>query len=107
MTSRKIYPNYIADELTESEYLEYYYGNNIDRLINSKCKYDPCNVFTNKQGLPTDSWFVFFIHTYIHITIMINIHPYIVCVKTNKIVIIIIIMEHKRKKQKMQIILLW
>mmetsp|Transcript_43146 Transcript_43146/g.53008 ORF Transcript_43146/g.53008 Transcript_43146/m.53008 type:complete len:633 (-) Transcript_43146:53-1951(-) len=55
LTTRRVYANYIAEELTESEYLEYYYGNNLNTLINSKCKFDPCNVFTNQQGLPTDS----------------------------------------------------
>ena len=67
LTSRKVYANYIIEELTESEYLEYYYGNNLNRLINSKCTYDPCNIFTNPQGLPIDSWFVPILSLHIHI----------------------------------------
>ena len=54
-TTRRGYCNYIiVDFVDEEDYLPYYYGDNIDKLIDSKCKYDPMNIFTNPQGIPVD-----------------------------------------------------
>ena len=56
LTTNRGYCNYISDTLTQNgAYLDYYYGENLERLIDIKCNYDPDNYFTNRQGLPTDT----------------------------------------------------
>ena len=43
----------IVDYDLGNTYLKLYYGNNVDRLINIKNKYDPTNFFHWKQSIPT------------------------------------------------------
>eukprot|EP00486_Rosalina_sp_Unknown_P003057 CAMPEP_0201578648 /NCGR_PEP_ID=MMETSP0190_2-20130828/25637_1 /ASSEMBLY_ACC=CAM_ASM_000263 /TAXON_ID=37353 /ORGANISM="Rosalina sp." /LENGTH=398 /DNA_ID=CAMNT_0048012075 /DNA_START=483 /DNA_END=1679 /DNA_ORIENTATION=- len=48
------YVNYPVESLeNEDEYLSYYYGDNVDDITDSKCIWDPLNIFTNPQGIPT------------------------------------------------------
>ncbi|HLJ30904.1 MAG TPA: FAD-binding oxidoreductase [Candidatus Babeliales bacterium] len=50
-TSPYSYANLVDYELGK-DYLHAYYGDNVKRLIKTKRKYDPINIFTWKQGIP-------------------------------------------------------
>lgn len=49
--SKYCYANIVDYDLKRS-YLKKYYGNNVNRLIQIKQKYDPTNLFRWKQGIP-------------------------------------------------------
>ncbi len=50
-TSPYSYSNLVDYELG-NDYLDAYYGNHVKRLIKTKRKYDPTNIFRWKQGIP-------------------------------------------------------
>ncbi|MEZ5294892.1 MAG: BBE domain-containing protein [Ilumatobacteraceae bacterium] len=50
-TPRESYQNFPNRDLADP--LEQYYAENLDRLIEIKTVYDPTNLFTNPQGIPT------------------------------------------------------
>jgi len=55
LTTERGYDNYLIPYFEDEEdYLPYYYGDNIDKIIYSKCKWDSMNIFTNPQGIPVD-----------------------------------------------------
>ncbi|RWS19857.1 FAD-binding protein-like protein [Leptotrombidium deliense] len=51
MDNGESYQNYISKQ--ERNYLRRYYGENLERLIQLKCKYDPQNIFNFAQSIPS------------------------------------------------------
>ncbi len=49
--SNKVYVT--APDLMLKNYLEKYYGNNLSRLVKIKNHYDPENIFSYTQSIPT------------------------------------------------------
>ncbi len=50
-TSNQSYQNFIDER--QGNFLRAYYGENLERLVEVKRRYDPGNVFTYPQGIPT------------------------------------------------------
>jgi len=48
----RLYTNFKDTKLKPHEYMRAYYGNNAEKLIAIKKKYDPTNVFSSLQGIP-------------------------------------------------------
>ena len=47
-----VYLNYPMESLTNEEYPRQYWGDNLERLMKLKAKYDPMNVFNHPQSVP-------------------------------------------------------
>lgn len=51
LNHQETYQNYVDPTMTD--YLQRYYGENLEKLIKIKTKYDPDNVFSHQQSIPT------------------------------------------------------